>query len=578
MGKLSAASGAGKRAVKRLLEPPIDTLSKVMLVGRPNVGKSALFNRLTKRREALVYNTPDSHVTRDVREGVAKLGDMRFRVMDTAGLETTAVTESVLARTAGITAVALRDCQIALFLIDGRAGVQPLDADVGKWLRKLAPNVRVKVLLNKAEGMHDDASGSLMAAMGEAYSLGFGTPVAVSAESGQGLADLYEDLRPWVERAQEELLVKRAAANLREEEPSVVETELELRGDEPAGSGLAKEVSLKTAVPLEEEDSEGYTEEDTVSSEAALEEMDKLETKLSLKEEEDEALLSETELKKVPMQLAIAGRPNVGKSTLLNSLLREERVLTGPEPGLTRDSIRVEFEYEGQKIFLVDTAGWMQRSKLKEGPAALSAMNARRNVQRAHVIALVLDAEEIAQTKKSMRHTEAALAQWVVQEGRGLVVVVNKMDLLAGSEQGRLRSLVMKAVPEEIQKLLPQVTGVPIVFVSALEGKGRAAVMRHVNESYRLWCVRLPTAKLNRWLRKVMSRHPKGGEGHGAKVRYMTQVKARPPTFVVFVSGQGKLDDTELRFLASALREDFGLVGIPIRVFQRCSKDQRAVE
>ncbi|KAG0608024.1 hypothetical protein M758_8G072000 [Ceratodon purpureus] len=572
MGKLSAVSGVGKRAVKRLLEPPIDTLSKVMLVGRPNVGKSALFNRLTKRREALVYNTPDSHVTRDVREGVAKLGDMRFRVMDTAGLETDAGSESVLARTAGITAAALRDCQIALFLIDGRAGVQPLDADVGKWLRKLAPNVRVKVLLNKAEGMHDDASGSLMAAMGEAHSLGFGTPVAVSAESGQGLADLYEDLRPWVERAQEEMLAKRAAAKLREEASAVLETELELRGDEPAGSGPENEVGLK-AVEDDFESIEGYPKEDFDSNE-----IDELEAKLNSKEEENEALLSEAELKRVPMQLAIAGRPNVGKSTLLNSLLLEERVLTGPEPGLTRDSIRVEFEYEGQKIFLVDTAGWMQRSKLKEGPAALSAMNARRNVQRAHVVALVLDAEEIAQTKKSMRHTEAALAQWVVQEGRGLVVVVNKMDLLAGSEQARLRSLVMKAVPEEIQKLLPQVTGVPIVFVSALEGKGRSAIMRHVNESYRLWCVRLPTAKLNRWLRKVMSRHPKGGEGHGAKVRYMTQVKARPPTFVVFVSGQGKLDDTELRFLASALREDFGLVGVPIRVFQRCSKDQRTVE
>uniref|UniRef100_A0A7I4C3S4 GTPase Der n=1 Tax=Physcomitrium patens TaxID=3218 RepID=A0A7I4C3S4_PHYPA len=513
MGKLSAAAGgAGKRALKRLLEPPIDTLSKVLLVGRPNVGKSALFNRLTKRREALVYNTPDSHVTRDVREGVAKLGDMRFRVMDTAGLETDAEAASVLYRTAGLTAAALRNCQIALFLVDGRSGVQPLDAEVGKWLRKLAPNVRVKVLLNKAEGMHDDASGSLMAAMGEAYSLGFGTPVAISAESGLGLADLYEDLRPWVETAQEALLAKRAAANLREEESAAVETELEFRVDEPAGSGLENELSYKGEL--------SSLEDISINSEVRLSlgDTDEFETKLNLNEE-NEALMSEAELKRVPMQLAIAGRPNVGKSTLLNSLLMEERVLTGPEPGLTRDSIRVEFEYENQKIFLVDTAGWMQRKKLKEGPAALSAMNARRNVQRAHVVTLVLDAQEIAETKRSMRHTEAALAQWVVQEGRGLVVVVNKMDLLAGSEHARLRSLVMKAVPEEITKLLPQVTGVPIVFVSALEGKGRAAVMRHVNESYRLWCVRLPTAKLNRWIRKVMSRHPKGGEGHGAKVR-----------------------------------------------------------
>lgn len=304
MGKLSAAAGgAGKRALKRLLEPPIDTLSKVLLVGRPNVGKSALFNRLTKRREALVYNTPDSHVTRDVREGVAKLGDMRFRVMDTAGLETDAEAASVLYRTAGLTAAALRNCQIALFLVDGRSGVQPLDAEVGKWLRKLAPNVRVKVLLNKAEGMHDDASGSLMAAMGEAYSLGFGTPVAISAESGLGLADLYEDLRPWVETAQEALLAKRAAANLREEESAAVETELEFRVDEPAGSGLENELSYKGEL--------SSLEDISINSEVRLSlgDTDEFETKLNLNEE-NEALMSEAELKRVPMQLAIAGRPD----------------------------------------------------------------------------------------------------------------------------------------------------------------------------------------------------------------------------------------------------------------------------
>ncbi|CAM6021817.1 unnamed protein product [Sphagnum balticum] len=496
---------SGKKALQRLLQPSTELLSKVMLVGRPNVGKSALFNRLTRRREALVYNTPDSHVTRDVREGVGKLGDLRFRVMDTAGLETSAGSESVLARTAGITAAVLRECQIALFLIDGRAGLQPLDADVGRWLRKLAPHVRVKVLLNKAEGMHADANGALEAAMGEAHSLGFGAPVAVSAESGEGLADLYENLRPWVEKAQEEMLAL-------QEEESLMED--------------------KTVVE---------------------------------------------ELKRVPLQLAIAGRPNVGKSTLLNALVCQERVLTGPEPGLTRDSIRVQFDYDGQTVYLVNTAGWMQRVKVKEGPAALSAMHARRNIQRAHVVALVLDAEEIAQTKKSMRHAEASLAQWVIQEGRGLVVVVNKMDLLSGRENAHLRSLVMRAVPEEIQKLLPQVTGVPVVFVSALEGKGRGAVMHNVNESYKRWCARLSTAKLNRWLAKVMSRHPRRGDkGYGAKVRYITQVKARPPTFVVFVSGAGKIDDTELRFFASSLREDFGLGGVPIRVLQRSSRDTRA--
>jgi len=333
--------------------------------------------------------------------------------------------------------------------------------------------------------------------------------------------------------------------DLREENTVDVGTEVGLEGKE--------NVYLESGTLLREEDDDG-TEESLTEDKTVVE-----------------------ELKRVPLQLAIAGRPNVGKSTLLNALVCQERVLTGPEPGLTRDSIRVQFDYDGQTVYLVDTAGWMQRVKVKEGPAALSAMHARRNIQRAHVVALVLDAEEIAQTKKSMRHAEASLAQWVIQEGRGLVVVVNKMDLLSGRENAHLRSLVMRAVPEEIQKLLPQVTGVPVVFVSALEGKGRGAVMHNVNESYKRWCARLSTAKLNRWLAKVMSRHPRRGDkGYGAKVRYITQVKARPPTFVVFVSGAGKIDDTELRFFASSLREDFGLGGVPIRVLQRSSRDTRA--
>lgn len=274
-----------------------------------------------------------------------------------------------------------------------------------------------------------------------------------------------------------------------------------------------------------------------------------------------------------PLQLAIAGRPNVGKSTILNSLLRQERVLTGPEPGLTRDAVRVKFNYDNKTVYLVDTAGWMQRVQVKQGPAALSAMHARRSVMRANIVVLVLDGEEIAKSRKSMVHSEVALARWVTQEGRGLVVVVNKMDLLKGKEKAELRIKVMKAVPEEIRTVLPQVEGVPIVFVSALEGKGRSAIMRKVFESYERWNARLPTARLNSWLQKVLSRHPRKGEGgYGAKMRYITQVKARPPTFVVFVTGAGEVEETDLRFVASALREDFNLGGIPIRVIPRYTK------
>lgn len=484
------ASAAGDKAPG--IDTKVEMLPRVMIVGRPNVGKSALFNRLTKRREALVYNTPDGHVTRDVREGVAKIGDLRFVVCDTAGLETDSDPDSVLVRTAGITSSAFSKCHLALFLIDGRAGLQPLDIEVGNWLRKQNVPVPMVLIMNKAEGLHSDATGMLLSTLGEAHGLGFGDPIAVSAETGEGLTDLYETLRPLLEQAQE-----------------YINATQELSPDEMSEGSL-------------------------------------------------------------PLQLAIAGRPNVGKSTILNSLLRQERVLTGPEPGLTRDAVRVKFNYDNKTVYLVDTAGWMQRAQIKQGPAALSAMHARRSLMRSNIVVLVLDGQEVAKARKSMLHSEVALARWVTQEGRGLVVVVNKMDLLKGKEQAELRKKVMKAVPEEINTILPQVEGIPIIFVSALEGKGRAAIMRKVFESYERWNARLPTARLNNWLQKVLSRHPRKGEGgYGAKMRYITQVKARPPTFVVFVTGAGDIEETDLRFVASALREDFNLGGIPIRVIPR---------
>ncbi|KAJ7559946.1 hypothetical protein O6H91_04G107900 [Diphasiastrum complanatum] len=482
-----------------------EALPTVILVGRPNVGKSALFNRLTRRREALVYNTPDGHMTRDIREGTAKLGDLRFRILDTAGLETTAEPNSILSRTAGLTAAVFQKCHTVLFLVDARAGMQPLDADVGKWLRRYAKSLHTVLVLNKAEGIHSDPSGKLLAVMGEAHSLGFGEPVAVSAETGEGMTDLFDCLQRLLGKA----------------EIHVTDQEAELQ--------------------FQDADSESSV-------------MDSM---------------------TIPLQLAIAGRPNVGKSTLLNALLREERVLTGPEPGLTRDAVRVGFDYKGKQVYLVDTAGWMQRSKV-EGLVALGAMHARRNLMRAHIVALVLDAEEISKAKSSMRHSEAALARWVTQEGRGLVVVVNKMDLLSGKDSAAVREQVIRAVSEEIQKILPQVDGVPLVFVSALKGRGRSAIMNRVFESYEKWCTRLPTAQLNRWLAKVMNRRPSGVErGHGARIRYITQVKARPPTFVVFVTGSGRIDESELRFIASSLKEDFNLSGIPLRVLQRSSEDVR---
>lgn len=475
----------------------ITLLPTVIIVGRPNVGKSALFNRLIRRKEALVYNTPDDHVTRDIRQGIAKMADLRFRVLDSAGLETEATSGSILQRTATMTANVLSKTQFALFLIDARCGVHPLDLEVGKWLRKHAPGVKPIVAMNKCESLLDD-SDAFSEAASEARKLGFGDPIAISAETGLGMTVLYETLRPLLEDYMLEVLNN--------------------NGKQDNACGL------------------GNDDSPTMVDES-----------------------------KLPLQLAIVGRPNVGKSTLLNTLLQEERVIVGPEVGLTRDSIRVDFQFEGRTVYLVDTAGWLQRTGKEKGPSSLSVMQSRKNLMRAHVVALVLDAEEIAKARRSMTHAEVVIARQAVEEGRGLVIVVNKMDLL----QGKPKSTIKEAVPLEIQTVIPQVTGIPVVFVSALEGRGRVAVMRKVVDTYEKWCLRLPTARLNRWLRKVMSRHSWKDEAAQPKIKYFTQVKARPPTFVAFTSGKTELTDTDLRFLTKSLKEDFDLGGIPIRIMQR---------
>ncbi|KAJ6795686.1 Uncharacterized protein M6B38_225965 [Iris pallida] len=500
--KKGAAKKEKKKAAAAAKKSRIDftkidqsLLPTVIIVGRPNVGKSALFNRLIRRREALVYNTPDDHVTRDIREGVAKLGDLRFRVLDSAGLETEAASGTILSRTTAMTGNVLARSQFAIFLIDVRDGLQPLDHDVGKWMRRHASGIRTIVAMNKSESL--DERGMLASEAGEAHRLGFGDPIAISAETGLGMAELYETLRPLFEEYIDQL-------------------------------------------PKEEQ-----LQEDTVSE------------------------TEESAENKLPLQLAIVGRPNVGKSTLLNALLQEERVLVGPEAGLTRDSIRAQFQFEERTIYLVDTAGWLHRSGQEKGPGSLSVVQSKKNLMRAHVVALVLDGEEIAKAKSSMNHAEVIIARQAVEEGRGLVVIVNKMDLLRGRKNSLMRDKVIEAVPKEIQTVIPQITGIPVVFVSALEGKGRMAVMRQVVDTYQKWCLRLSTASLNRWLRKVMSRHSWKDLATQPKIKYFTQVKARPPTFVAFLSGKAQLSDTDMRFLTKSLKEDFDLGGIPIRILQR---------
>ncbi|CAH2079948.1 unnamed protein product [Thlaspi arvense] len=471
-------------------------LPTVMIIGRPNVGKSALYNRLIRRREALVYNTPDDHVTRDIREGIAKLGDLRFNVLDSAGIETEVSSGTILGRTTSMTANVLSRTQFAILIIDVRAGLHPLDLEVGKWLRKHAPQIKPIVVMNKSESIGE----TLAEVSSEALALGFGEPTAISAETGLGMTALYEVLHPLLEDYMVESLNDRCS-------------------------------------------------QDDVPS--------------------DENLSDEVEESKLPLQLALVGRPNVGKSTLLNALLEEERVLVGPEAGLTRDAVRVQFEFQGRTVYMVDTAGWLERTERDKGPASLSIMQSRKSLMRAHVVALVLDAEEIIKSQRTMTHSEVVIARRAVEEGRGLVVIVNKMDCLRGKQNSEMYKKIKEAVPIEVQTVIPQITGIPVVFISALEGRGRLQVMNEVIGTYKRWCSRLSTGRLNRWLIKVMSRHSWKDSASQLRIKFFTQVKARPPTFVAFVAGKKQLLESEIRFLTKSLKDDFDLGGTPIRIIQR---------
>eukprot|EP00898_Chlorokybus_atmophyticus_P008001 jgi/Chlat1/8201/Chrsp76S07663 len=461
----------------------------VAIVGRPNVGKSALFNRLLRRREALVLNTPDGHLTRDYREGIAKLGDLRFTAIDTAGLEFGSGDDSIQGRTLELTSKVIGRSAAALFVLDARSGVVAADRDAAKWLRAQSPSGTVIPVLNKCEGggLPDE---SILSAVGETFSLGFGEPLTLSAESGEGLAELYERLQPVLER-----------------------------------------------------------EVDTQQAET---------TKVAHQDGQLQAAITDVEPERQEaLQLAIVGRPNVGKSMLVNRLLGEQRVVTGPEAGLTRDAVRTRFEFKGQAVWVVDTAGWMHRKNLMTQPeAALSATQARRKLGLSHVVALILDAEECIALEK-VKKTEIALARQVTEEGRALVVVVNKLDALSDEDQKR----VLKGVAYEIDNALPQVAGVPCVGVSALNGVNFGKLMPTVLAAYQRWTKRVPTHTLNNWLDELSIYGKVGSGGGEVRVRYLTQIKARPPTFMASVSGKKPLSQADLRSLATQIRKAFGFQG-----------------
>ncbi|MDC0738541.1 ribosome biogenesis GTPase Der [Cognatishimia sp. SS12] len=457
------------------------------IVGRPNVGKSTLFNRLVGKKLALVDDQPG--VTRDLREGDARLGDIRFTVIDTAGLEE-ATDDSLQGRMRRLTERAVDMADVCLFMIDARAGVTPTDEVFADILRKRSAHVILAA--NKGEGSAADAG------VIEAFSLGLGEPIRLSAEHGEGLNDLYGQLLPI-----EEKFAKQTAAHAPE-----------------------------TDVSVDEDIEEG-----------------------------DEAIPMPTVEK--PLQIAVVGRPNAGKSTLINQILGEDKMLTGPEAGITRDAISSRTEWNGTPMRIFDTAGMRKKAKVQEKLEKLSVSDGLRAVKFAEVVVVLLDAA-IPFEQQDLR-----IADLAEREGRAVVVAVNKWDI-EDEKQEKLRNL-----KEAFTRLLPQLRGAPLITVSAKTGRGMDRLHDAIMRAYEIWNRRVPTAQLNRWLIGMLEQHPPPApQGKRIKLRYMTQAKSRPPGFVVMCSHPDKLPESYSRYLVNGLREDFDMPGTPIRLFMRGQGDQ----
>jgi GTPase len=452
----------------------------VAILGRPNVGKSTLFNRLVGQKIAIVDDTPG--VTRDRREGDARLGELRFRLFDTAGLDD-AQKGTLAQRMSAQSMEAAKLADVILLVMDARAGVTPTDREFAQRVRKIGKPV---VLIgNKAE------SRAAVPGLGEAHSLGFGEPIALSAEHAEGLDGLYDALLPFAKKSQHDP----------EEDENETDGEVDADG-EPVYAP------------------------------------------------------------KRPLKLAIIGQPNAGKSTLVNAMLGEERMLTGPEAGITRDAISSDWTWKGRGIKLWDTAGIRRKSRVQQKVEKLSVADALRAIRFAECVVVLIDAT------MPIERQDLTLCDLVGREGRAVVLALSKWDAVE-DKAGTLREVTSK-----MEDVLPEIRGVPVVTLSAMQGRGIDKLMKAVLDADRRWNIRITTSKLNRWLEGALERNaPPAPSGRRIKIRYATQANARPPTFAIFGNQLTKLPESYLRYLMNGLRADFGLDGVPIRFSLRGGKN-----
>jgi GTP-binding protein len=442
-------------------------LPVVAIIGRPNVGKSTLFNRLVGKRLALVDDRPG--VTRDRREGEANLLGLEFRIVDTAGFEDEEA-QTLPGRMRAQTEAAAEGADVAIFVIDSRAGITPLDREIANWLRSLS--TPIIVLANKAEGKAGESG------IFESYGLGLGDPIPFSAEHGEGLDDLFQSLLPFVEREEEE-----------------------------------------------------FEDEDDDAPDA-------------------------------PLKLAIVGRPNAGKSTLVNKMLGEDRMITGPEAGITRDSISVDWEWQGKAVRLIDTAGLRRKAKVDDKLERLSAADTQRAIDFAEVVVLLLDAT------RGLEAQDLRIADQVFAEGRAMIIALNKWDTV---EQG---SALFQGIRAALDEGFAQVKGVPLLTVSAATGKGMDQVLEVAFEVREAWSKRVSTGQLNRWFERAIEKNPPPAPGgKRIKLRYITQIKSRPPSFVVFGNRVDELPESYRRYLVNGIRKELGFGAVPVRLTLRGGKN-----